>query len=86
MTNLKKHFSHYVPLLATLALTVAGFVLFSYEKQMLIGISAGASAFYLAWGIAHHAVHKDLSAKVIMEYLSVSILGFIIMYSVILTM
>ena len=81
--SFKKHFSHYIPLFGVFVFVIAGFMLFSYEQWMLIGISVGACMFYLVWGVVHHTIHKDLSFPVFLEYLGISIIGFILLMSLV---
>lgn len=84
--KVKSHFSHYIPLFTVLAFSVAGFISFSYEKAMLYGIAVGVTSFYLAWGIAHHMVHRDLTLEVFLEYLGTSLVGLVLLISIILNM
>ena len=84
--KVKSHFSHYIPLFAVFAFSAVGFVLFSYEKSMLYGIAFGVTSFYLAWGIAHHMVHRDLTLEVFLEYLGTSFVGLVLLISIILNM
>lgn len=85
-TNFKKQFSHYIPLFAVFVYVAVGFSMFSYEKWMLFGLAISAALFYVAWGIAHHSVHRDLSIEVVFEYIGVALLGVLMLSSVIFYM
>lgn len=78
------HVPHYFPLLGILVVSAYGFYVFSYDKlfQMAIGIAAATS--YVMWGVVHHTLKKDFSLEVFIEYVSVAILGTIMIFSVIL--
>lgn len=50
---------------------------------MIATIAASiAAAFYLAWGIIHHARRGDLHLKIVLEYLALALLGVVITYTV----
>lgn len=81
MRDFKKHFSHYLPLIGMLLFVAAAFYWFSYEKSMLLGSSIALSGAYVAWGVVHHFIHKDLSSEVVFEYLAVAVLGLVLLLS-----
>jgi hypothetical protein len=62
----------------------AGLILFSYDKNFQVAIAFALSVSYVAWGVAHHYLHKDLHIETFVEYLLVAILGFVIIFSLIL--
>lgn len=78
MTNFIKHIPHYVSLISIFIAGLIGFYVFSYDTYFQIAIAVALSASYISWGIIHHAVHKDICWKVIFEYIAVSILGLIL--------
>jgi len=41
------------------------------ERTLLLGLVS----FYLLWGLAHHLYHHDLTAKIMVEYLSFALLA-----------
>jgi len=79
-----KDFQHYIPLTAILIAGAVGINLFSYDKSFQVAIASGVAAAYFSWGIIHHKVHKDLDTGVILEYLLISILGLIIIFSLVI--
>jgi hypothetical protein len=83
MKDIKKHFSHYLPLIGMLLFVIAAFAWFSYDKSMLLGSSIALSGAYVSWGVVHHYIHKDLSSEVVFEYVAVAILGLILLISTI---
>ena len=62
----------------------AGLILFSYDRKFQVAVAAALSASYIAWGISHHYLHKDLHIETFIEYLVIAILGFVIIFSLVL--
>lgn len=83
MKNFARHLPHYLSLIGILAVGTAGFVIFSYDKVFQMGILLAVAAGYLAWGIVHHAIHRDLNLSVVIEYFVIAILGFVVVFSLI---
>ncbi|MBL7036858.1 hypothetical protein ISR94_03405 [Candidatus Microgenomates bacterium] len=81
--KISKHLPHYISLIGIFVATVLAFYLFSYDRFFLVGVSLAFSLAYIAWGIIHHLIHKDLTFLVVIEYISMSVLGLIIILSLI---
>lgn len=81
-----KYFSHYLPLVGILFITAVSFQYYSYQKDFLLGISIAVSVAYVLWGIVHHIIHNELNRKVVFEYISISLLGLLLLLSVIFWM
>jgi hypothetical protein len=79
MRKITKHIYHYTPLVGIFIVGFFGFWLFSYNRQFQIALAAAMSVSYVAWGIIHHKIHKDLYLEVIIEYVLIALLGFVIM-------
>ena len=79
-----KDFPHYIPLIGILTAGVLAFWFFSYDQQFQIGVAISVAVAHITWGIVHHAIHKDLSLAIILEYLAISALGAVVLISVIL--
>lgn len=62
----------------------AGLILFSYDKNFQIAVALALSLAYVAWGVTHHYLHKDLHIETFFEYLAVAVLGFVIIFSLVL--
>ena len=84
MKSLTKHLSHYMALFGILFAGFAGLILFSYDKNFQVAVTLALSVSYVAWGITHHYLHKDLHIETFFEYLAVAILGFVIIFSLVL--
>ncbi|MBP7118752.1 hypothetical protein KBA63_01590 [Candidatus Woesebacteria bacterium] len=70
-----KHIRHYIPLFAVFAVGIIGFLSFPYDRALQIAIATGLAVSYAIWGIVHHAIDRDLSLEVILEYIFVSAIG-----------
>jgi hypothetical protein len=73
--------------MALFGILLAGFVgliLFSYDKNFQVAVALALSLSYVAWGLAHHYLHKDLHLETFIEYLVVAALGFVIIFSLLL--
>lgn len=81
MRSFTKHLSHYMALFGILLAGFAGLILFSYDKNFQVAIALALSLSYIAWGVTHHYLHKDLHIEVFIEYLVVAVLGFVIIFS-----
>lgn len=81
MKSFTKHLPHYVALFGILIAGFSGLILFSYDKNFQIAVALALSVSYVAWGVAHHYLHKDLHLETFIEYLAVAALGFIIIFS-----
>ncbi len=84
MKRAAKHLPHYFSLLGIFAAGIAGFVIFSYDKQFQAVLTIAIAIAYVLWGIIHHLLHKDLYFAVVLEYLLYAILGVVIVFSVLL--
>lgn len=84
MKTFTKHLSHYMALFGILLAGFAGLVLFSYDNNFQVAIALALSLSYVAWGVTHHYLHKDLHIETFIEYLVVAALGFVIIFSLLL--
>lgn len=78
------HFFHYLILLTILG--GCGTAFFSFRNypviQLLVGIAT--ALFYFIWGVMHHFVDHDLSLKIVVEYLAVSVFAIIILWNLLI--
>lgn len=85
-SKLKDRFSHYIPLMGIYGAAIVAFRYFYYEKNFLVGVALGLTVAYVSWGIVHHVIHRELNSEVVFEYLSVSIVGLIVLLTLIMRM
>lgn len=71
--NYKEHLWHYLLLLATVLLGLAGVVLFSQSPLGRFASIFGSVLGYLVWGAWHHYIEGRLSWVVFSEYLLVAL-------------
>ena len=83
MKRIAKHLPHYLSLAGILIAGIVGFIVFSYERALQIAVAIGMALAYVAWGIIHHAIHRDLYLSVVIEYIVVASLGLVVMLSLI---
>jgi presenilin-like A22 family membrane protease len=74
MVKKTSHISYYIFLLVILFF---GFILasLSANRQMQIAIIVLTTIFYVIWGIFHHLINHDLTAKIVIEYILIGSLG-----------
>ncbi|KKS94748.1 MAG: hypothetical protein UV71_C0019G0007 [Microgenomates group bacterium GW2011_GWC1_43_13] len=84
MKSFTKHLSHYLTLFGILLAGFAGLILFSYDRNFQVAVAFALSLSYVAWGVSHHYLHKDLHIETFFEYLAVAVLGFIVIFSLII--
>lgn len=78
------HTFHYIVLMMILIGGIFSFISFrNYPVlQLLIGVIT--CLLYFLWGVVHHFVDGNLSVKIVIEYLSVTIFAIIILWNVII--
>lgn len=84
MKHIAKHLPHYFSLLGILVVGVLAFAIFSYDKAFQLGVAIALATAYVAWGVIHHWLHRDLHLSVVIEYVVVACLGLFIVFSLIL--
>lgn len=83
MPKTHHHIQHYAPLFGILTAGLAGFVMFSSDKNFQFVIAIAMSLGYVSWGIVHHYLHKDIYLEVILEYALIALLGLVLIFTVI---
>ena len=83
MQQFLKHLPHYISLASILAAGLIGFIVYSYDQKFQISVVLALALSYVSWGIIHHTIHRDISLSIILEYVAVSILGVVIVFSLI---
>jgi uncharacterized membrane protein YidH (DUF202 family) len=83
MKNIARHLPHYLTLYGILFAGLLAFIIFSYDRLFQIGVLVAMAVGYVAWGIIHHAIHKNLHLSVVLEYLVVAALGLVVVLSLI---
>lgn len=84
MKKTTKHLYHYLPLFGILGAGLAGFWLFSYDRNFQVAIVVATAMGYFSWGMVHHHIHKDLHLEVVLEYLAISALGVVLILALLM--
>jgi len=83
MRSIAKHLPHYAALFGILIAGFAGLILFSYDKNFQIAVAIATASSYVAWGIVHHTLHRDLHLETLVEYVAIATIGLVIIFSMI---
>ena len=83
LSDIKASLSHYLVLLFILLTGFGAFYYFQRFPQAQIVSAFLTASFYVFWGIVHHYLEGDLHFRVVMEYLTVALLGFLILLSLV---
>lgn len=84
ITDIRKHTTHYALLAGWLALMVAAFALALGNEVSEAAVVILTGTGYVLWGIVHHYLIKDLTAKITAEYVLMAILTITILTAVLL--
>lgn len=77
MTKSTRDLLHFLPLVVLFVLGLVGFLLFSFNPLYQVVITLAVAFAYVAWGIVHHLLLKDLEASIVVEYIIIAILGLV---------
>lgn len=78
--KMHEHLWYYSSLLVVLFLGVI-FIIFSNTNiKAQLSITVLVTFFYVLWGIIHHHLDHDLTAKIVVEYVLIGTLGMTIVY------
>ena len=84
MKQIARDLPHYLTLFGILFAGFVGFTLFSYDKGFQVAVAIATASAYVIWGVVHHFLHKDLHFETFVEYLAVAVLGFTILFSLVI--
>jgi predicted PurR-regulated permease PerM len=83
MQKYTHHLPHYISLFGILAAGAIAFALFNYDRTLQVSVAIAVAFAYIAWGLVHHYLHRDLYVEVMIEYIVVAALGLVILFSLI---
>lgn len=81
--DFKDHPFHYLSLFIILFFGGFSFFYLKLNQQAQLVSVFLTSVFYFIWGIVHHLLEEDLHIRIVMEYLAMSILGFVLLWALI---
>jgi hypothetical protein len=70
-----KDLKHYLSLMAILSVGLGLFWMFNFHRMAQIWITIGLGITYVIWGIAYHAIKKELHWRIVWEYIVVAIVA-----------
>lgn len=76
----RNHIGHYIVLLLILG---SGFFMALFatpNKQLQMVAVVITTFFYIAWGILHHLINHDLTAKIVIEYVLIGSFGLSVVF------
>lgn len=76
----KKHFGYYLSLSAILLLGIVLVVLTSPNIKTQSLVISLTVFFYILWGILHHLINHELSARIVIEYVLIGALGLAVLF------
>ncbi len=76
----KKHFAYYFSLLCILLLGLILTFLASPDIKLQSIVILITIFFYMLWGIIHHLINHELTAKIVVEYVLVGVLAIAILF------
>ena len=78
--SLKKHFGYYLSLAAILVLGLVLILLTSPNIKLQSFVILLTVFFYVLWGMLHHFINHELTARIMIEYILVGALGISIIF------
>lgn len=74
---------HFLVLLIGLGFLLILLFVFRTDLFLLRIIIVIIGLFYFLWGMFHHVLAKDLHVKIVLEYLSIAIVGIILLLALV---
>lgn len=81
--DIKESPVHYLSLFIILFFGGFSFFYLKRNQQAQLVSVFLTSSFYFIWGVVHHLLEGDLHIRIVMEYLAMSILGFVLLWALI---
>jgi hypothetical protein len=82
--KLQKHFGYYLSLAAILLLGVVLILLTGPNLKLQSLVILLTVFFYILWGVLHHHINHELTAKIVVEYVLIGALGVSILFFMIM--
>lgn len=82
MKKIESHFGYYISLAAILFMGFYIAFLFSYSQELQMLVIVLTAFFYVGWGVLHHALHHELTTKIVIEYILIGAIGIGIIFFV----
>jgi len=76
---MKMHALHYIVLLFILCVGIWTFFQLSGNSFLQLWVGIITTISYVAWGLIHHTIQKDLHAKVVIEYILIGAIAIVLL-------
>lgn len=83
INDFKKHMIHYLILFLIIIIGGIGFF-WQTDKTIKFLLAVMVAGGYVSWGIIHHYLEKNLSLKIVLEYLFMGILALVFLGGILL--
>lgn len=80
--KIKKHIAYYISLILILSFGLFLIGLASPDIKAQAFIILLTVFFYILWGIFHHLINHELTAKIVVEYVLIGLLGIAVLFFV----
>jgi hypothetical protein len=81
----RMHVIHYIVLAIILCAGLAAFYWARPDAALQFIVGVVVSVSYVAWGLIHHALQKDLHQKIVVEYILIGAIAIILLATVLRT-
>jgi hypothetical protein len=82
--KIKTHLGYYISLLAILCLGLFLVILVSPNAKQQSMVILMTIFFYVLWGVLHHAINHELTARIVIEYVLIGGIGAVLLFFVIM--
>ncbi|MBU1327446.1 hypothetical protein KKB64_03020 [Patescibacteria group bacterium] len=80
---MKSHAIHFAVLVGILVIGISAFLYAYGDRSMQLTVGILTSLAYLAWGIIHHALEKDLHWRIVLEYVLIAAIAVVLLMTII---
>lgn len=77
---MQRHIGYYLLLLLILIMGALLITQNQYGKNFQMVAAAMTTFCYIIWGIVHHYLHHDISAKIVIEYVLMGSVGLTVIF------
>lgn len=78
----KFHYIHFIVLLIILALGIGLFFYTQSNRMLQLAVGIATAIAYITWGVIHHAMQRDLYAKVVVEYVLMGLIAILLLLTI----
>ncbi len=79
---MKFHHLHFAILIVILGLGIGLFFYAQANRSLQLIVGIATSVAYVAWGLIHHAMQRDLYPKVVVEYVLMGLIAILLLMTI----